>query len=104
MIFFKQVYDTKFFGWTEKMPASKTLPYIDVKPTMCTGCEICVKVCPTDVLMMVAAPEKVEGALAAVKSIEKCTKCMLCEVNCPHFAIFVEPEIPEGYSPQTSAA
>lgn len=69
----------------------KPLPEIDVKPAMCTGCEICVKVCPQDVLEMVSAPEKVEGALAAVKNIETCTTCMLCELNCPHFAIFVEP-------------
>ncbi len=80
--------------------AAKTLPYIDVKPTMCTGCEICVKVCPTDVLHMIDVPQKVEGQLAAVKDINKCTKCMLCELNCPHFAIFVEPEIPAGKSPQ----
>lgn len=73
-------------------PANKKpLPGIDVKPQMCTGCEICVKVCPHDVLHMVAAPEKVEGALAAVEDINKCTTCMLCELNCPHFAIFVEP-------------
>lgn len=80
--------------------AAKVLPYIDVKPTMCTGCEICVKVCPFDVLHMVSEPTKVEGTLAAVKDINKCTKCMLCELNCPHFAIFVEPCAPEGLSPQ----
>lgn len=84
-------------------PKPKTLPYIEVKPAMCTGCEICVKVCPHDVLQMIAAPAKVEGALAAVKEIEKCTKCMLCELNCPHFAIFVEPEVPPGLTPQLSS-
>lgn len=77
----------------------KPLPEIEVKPTMCTGCEICVKVCPQDVLEMIAAPQKVEGALAAVKDINKCTTCMLCELNCPHFAIFVEP----GKAPAISA-
>jgi 2-oxoglutarate ferredoxin oxidoreductase subunit delta len=83
------------------MATPKTLPYIDVKPAMCTGCEICVKVCPFDVLEMISAVDKVEGQLAAVKDINKCTKCMLCELNCPHFAIFVEPEVPEGFQPQT---
>ena len=74
-------------------PARKPrpIPEIEVKPEMCTGCEICVKVCPVDVLEMVAAPDKVEGALAAVAHLEQCTTCMLCEINCPHFAIFVEP-------------
>jgi 2-oxoglutarate ferredoxin oxidoreductase subunit delta len=82
------------------MAVAKALPYIDVKPSFCTGCEICVKVCPFDVLEMVDAIDKVEGQLAAVKDINKCTKCMLCELNCPHFAIFVETEVPEGCTPQ----
>ncbi|MGE0201100.1 MAG: 4Fe-4S dicluster domain-containing protein [Candidatus Melainabacteria bacterium] len=69
----------------------KPLPEIVVKEAMCTGCEICVKVCPTSVLHMIEAPQKVEGALAAVEDLNKCTTCMLCELNCPHFAIFVEP-------------
>lgn len=75
--------------------AKKPIPTINVLPQMCTGCEICVKVCPVDVLEMVAAPQKVEGQLAAVAELEKCTTCMLCELNCPHFAIFVEPGVAE---------
>jgi 2-oxoglutarate ferredoxin oxidoreductase subunit delta len=78
----------------------KPLPYIEVVESHCTGCEICVKVCPFGVLEMVAAPQKVEGQLATVLDINKCTKCMLCELNCPHFAIFVEPTVPEGKTPQ----
>lgn len=65
---------------------------IDVVEKACTGCEICVESCPFDVLEMIPHKGKVEGQIAAVKEIDKCTDCMLCELNCPHFAIFVEPQ------------
>ncbi len=65
---------------------------IDVVEPACTGCEICVESCPFDVLEMIANTGKIEGQIAAVKEINKCTECMLCELNCPHFAIFVEPQ------------
>ncbi len=65
---------------------------IDVVEPLCTGCEICVESCPFDVLEMVSHAGKVEGQIAAVHEINKCTECMLCELNCPHFAIFVEPQ------------
>ena len=49
----------------------------------CKGCEICIDVCPCDVLEM-------KDFVAAVKDIDKCTGCMLCELLCPDFAIEVK--------------
>jgi NAD-dependent dihydropyrimidine dehydrogenase PreA subunit len=49
----------------------------------CKGCEICVKVCPKNVL-------KMDGIVAKVEDIASCTGCMLCEQLCPDFAIIVE--------------
>lgn len=66
---------------------------VNVVESACTGCEICVKACPFDVLAMVENAGKVEGQIAAVQEISKCTECMLCELSCPHFAIFVEPQL-----------
>lgn len=66
---------------------------IEVVEPACTGCEICVESCPFDVLEMIPNTGKVEGQIAAVHEINKCTECMLCELNCPHFAIFVEPQL-----------
>ena len=66
---------------------------VNVIEPACTGCEICVESCPFDVLEMIPLNTKLEGQLAAVKEIDKCTECMLCELNCPHFAIFVEPQL-----------
>jgi 2-oxoglutarate ferredoxin oxidoreductase subunit delta len=68
---------------------------ISIIPRFCKGCEICVKLCPTQVLAM-------ERFLVKVVDIDKCTVCMLCELRCPDFAIFVDKkatekqEVPKG--------
>ncbi len=56
---------------------------ISIVPRYCKGCEICVKLCPTQVLGM-------EMFLVKVVDIDKCTACMACELRCPDFAIFVD--------------
>ena len=56
---------------------------ISIVPRYCKGCEICVKLCPTQVLGM-------EMFLVKVVDIDKCNACAACELRCPDFAIFVE--------------
>lgn len=75
-----------------KLIESKTVDEgtrITIDRDLCKGCTICAEVCPRDVLVMIDAPDKWEGALAEVVDIEKCTACMLCEIECPDFAIRV---------------
>lgn len=55
---------------------------IEINEKWCKGCEICVELCPTQVLEMV-------DFKAAVKELEKCIGCMQCELRCPDFAIVV---------------
>ena len=55
---------------------------IDINTKWCKGCELCVEVCPQDVLEM-------KDFVAHVKDLESCTGCKLCEVLCPDFAIMV---------------
>jgi len=55
---------------------------INIIKEWCKGCEICVEVCPRDVLEM-------KDFVAKVKDISRCTGCMLCELLCPDFAIEV---------------
>jgi 2-oxoglutarate ferredoxin oxidoreductase subunit delta len=55
----------------------------------CKACDICVDICPQNVLAMRKEPSKWEGYIVEVVNLEKCTRCMLCEVHCPDFAIKV---------------
>jgi 2-oxoglutarate ferredoxin oxidoreductase subunit delta len=56
---------------------------INIVPRYCKGCEICVRLCPTQVLGM-------EMFKAKVVDVDKCIICMACELRCPDFAINVE--------------
>lgn len=63
---------------------------ITISKRLCSGCKICVEMCPEKVLAMVNEPSKVSGEIAGVVNLDACIKCMLCEVHCPDFAIKVE--------------
>ena len=56
-----------------------------VNEAWCKGCEICVDICPRDVLIM-------QDFVAKVVQIDQCTGCMMCELLCPDFAIVVHPQ------------
>jgi NAD-dependent dihydropyrimidine dehydrogenase PreA subunit len=51
----------------------------------CTSCNICVRVCPTDVF------ERVDGAPPRIARQEVCQTCFMCEVHCPEDAMYVAP-------------
>jgi 2-oxoglutarate ferredoxin oxidoreductase subunit delta len=57
---------------------------IEIKKEWCKGCEICVDVCPRDVLEM-------KDFVAVVKNLDNCTYCNMCELLCPDFAIVIHP-------------
>jgi len=73
----------------QKPKAKKPVPRIEVIEDFCKGCEICVAVCPRNVLEMEADPTRWVGSVVKVVRPEACTRCMLCEVHCPDFAIKV---------------
>jgi 2-oxoglutarate ferredoxin oxidoreductase subunit delta len=61
---------------------AKKVARIEIDPTKCTGCGICVEFCSRGVLVL-------EEGCAAVVALEKCTLCRLCELRCPEPAILV---------------
>lgn len=50
----------------------------------CTGCNVCVEICPLDVLRLDEASGK-----AVFPYVRDCQSCFLCEVECPEDAITV---------------
>ena len=75
---------------------------------LCKGCDICVRVCKPEGLILVDAPDKWEGAVVEMKDPELCNFCRLCEVQCPDFAIRVmrkedEDKITVGGTRKTAA-
>ncbi len=62
--------------------AAKKLPNIAIDPKRCKGCSICVDFCPTNVLEM-------RGPIVVVRDLDACTRCQLCDLRCPDFAIQV---------------
>ena len=52
---------------------------------LCKGCGICVDFCPMKVLEMSNEPK----STPVLRDEQRCTKCVVCEIMCPEFAIFV---------------
>jgi electron transport complex protein RnfB len=56
-------------------------PFVDSKK--CTGCGVCVQVCPVGVFEM-------KGDKSNVKKPGDCIQCRACEASCPQKAIVVK--------------
>jgi len=52
---------------------------------LCKGCGICVDFCPMKVLEI----SNTSKLAPVLKDEMKCTRCGVCEIMCPEFAIFV---------------
>ncbi|WP_353861115.1 ferredoxin family protein [Azospirillum formosense] len=61
-----------------------------ISPTRCTGCNICVAVCPMDVFQTAGGQGK--GAAPAIARQSDCQTCFLCEAHCPDDALYVAPD------------
>jgi len=53
--------------------------------TRCTACNICVRICPTNVF------DAREGDIPVIARHEDCQTCFQCEAYCPADAVFVAP-------------
>jgi NAD-dependent dihydropyrimidine dehydrogenase PreA subunit len=62
----------------------------------CTSCDICVKVCPTNVFDAVA-----DGPPVIARQSD-CQTCFLCELHCPVDALYVDPDCENPRPPDPS--
>jgi NAD-dependent dihydropyrimidine dehydrogenase PreA subunit len=56
-----------------------------VVESACIGCDICVRICPTDVF------DADPGGVPVIARKEDCHTCMACELHCPADALYVSP-------------
>jgi NAD-dependent dihydropyrimidine dehydrogenase PreA subunit len=52
----------------------------------CTGCNICVRICPTDVFERGSKNEA-----PTIARQDSCQTCFMCEAHCPEDAMYVAP-------------
>jgi NAD-dependent dihydropyrimidine dehydrogenase PreA subunit len=57
-----------------------------VSAARCTGCNICVHVCPVNVF------DAVEDGIPRIARQADCQTCFMCEAYCPEDALFVAPQ------------
>lgn len=62
---------------------------VTIDPGRCKGCEICVVVCPVDILEMSAGTNEFGYHQPALKGEGVCTACKICALMCPDYAIEV---------------
>jgi len=67
------------------------IPEIEVNKDLCSGCGVCVAVCPFDATRL----EKSDEGLVAVIDDLKCKRCGLCVTACPAGAITIKDNFPE---------
>lgn len=56
-----------------------------ISASRCTGCNICVQACPTNVF------EAVAGNAPRIARQDDCQTCFMCELYCPEDALYVAP-------------
>ena len=72
-----------------------------VDDELCTGCDICLDLCPFDALEM--QPSSTSQEPKAVVKAEKCYGCGVCAINCPYDAIELKLVRPAEHIPEVGA-
>lgn len=62
---------------------------IEINIQRCKGCELCISVCPQNIIAIGNTLNQQGYYVAAVQHLEQCTGCALCAETCPDIAITV---------------
>jgi len=73
------------------MGLQSEIPPIALNQDLCSGCGVCVAVCPFDALKL----EKTDGGRMAVIDIIRCKRCGLCVSACPSGAVTINDSLAE---------
>jgi NADPH-dependent glutamate synthase beta subunit-like oxidoreductase/CheY-like chemotaxis protein/NAD-dependent dihydropyrimidine dehydrogenase PreA subunit len=73
------------------MGLQSELAPITLNQDLCSGCGVCVTVCPYDALSLV----KTDGGRAALMDIIRCKRCGLCVSACPSGAVTINDSLTE---------
>jgi NADPH-dependent glutamate synthase beta subunit-like oxidoreductase/FixJ family two-component response regulator/NAD-dependent dihydropyrimidine dehydrogenase PreA subunit len=74
------------------MGLQSEIPPITLNQDLCSGCGVCVTVCPYDALRL----EKSDGGRVAVMDTVKCKRCGLCVSTCPSGAVTIDDSLAEN--------
>jgi 2-oxoglutarate ferredoxin oxidoreductase subunit delta len=66
----------------------RTVGYVEIDPSRCKGCELCVPACPEETLAMSKDISR-RGYVLPHMVRDNCTGCMQCARICPDVAITV---------------
>ena len=62
---------------------------VEINRDWCKGCQICVSVCPRQVLYVDVQQWTAGFHPIGVRQVERCTACRNCELLCPDLAMEV---------------
>ena len=62
---------------------------IEIDTQRCKGCELCISVCPQNIITIGDTLNQLGYYIAVTLHLEQCTGCALCAETCPEIAITV---------------
>lgn len=72
------------------------MPRVTFREERCKGCELCLHVCPQQIITQADHFNAMGFHPATVKEMDKCIGCAMCARMCPDVVIEVEKESKEG--------
>lgn len=63
---------------------------VHIDEQLCKACGLCIFYCPKVVLKLSDRRNAKGYNVVQVYQPENCTRCRLCEINCPDMAIYVD--------------